>query len=99
MTGRRIMSDIHLLARERKTVARHVSNIFDKLGVSTRSASRTVCQRGGHDGRRHCHRGVRCAGSPPAFLLARRGFRVLLVDRATFQSSFGIRAGRQRLLV
>lgn len=28
--------------------------------------------------------GARCAGSPTAMLLARRGFRVLLLDRATF---------------
>jgi flavin-dependent dehydrogenase len=28
--------------------------------------------------------GARCAGSPTAKLLARRGHRVLLVDRATF---------------
>jgi flavin-dependent dehydrogenase len=30
--------------------------------------------------------GARCAGSPTALLLARRGCRVLLVDRATFPS-------------
>lgn len=30
--------------------------------------------------------GARCAGSPTAMLLARKGFRVLLVDRATFPS-------------
>jgi 2-polyprenyl-6-methoxyphenol hydroxylase-like FAD-dependent oxidoreductase len=30
--------------------------------------------------------GSRCAGSPLAMLLARRGYRVLLVDRATFPS-------------
>jgi flavin-dependent dehydrogenase len=30
--------------------------------------------------------GARCAGSPTAMLLARRGWRVLLVDRATFPS-------------
>jgi 2-polyprenyl-6-methoxyphenol hydroxylase-like FAD-dependent oxidoreductase len=30
--------------------------------------------------------GARCAGSPTAMLLAERGFRVLLVDRATFPS-------------
>jgi 2-polyprenyl-6-methoxyphenol hydroxylase-like FAD-dependent oxidoreductase len=30
--------------------------------------------------------GARCAGSPTAMLLARRGYRVLLVDRATFPS-------------
>jgi 2-polyprenyl-6-methoxyphenol hydroxylase-like FAD-dependent oxidoreductase len=30
--------------------------------------------------------GSRCAGSPTAMLLARKGFRVLLVDRATFPS-------------
>ena len=30
--------------------------------------------------------GARCAGSPTAMLLARRSFRVLLVDRATFPS-------------
>jgi 2-polyprenyl-6-methoxyphenol hydroxylase-like FAD-dependent oxidoreductase len=30
--------------------------------------------------------GARCAGSPTALLLARRGHRVLLVDRATFPS-------------
>jgi flavin-dependent dehydrogenase len=30
--------------------------------------------------------GARCAGSPTAMLLARRGFRVLLVDRAGFPS-------------
>ena len=30
--------------------------------------------------------GARCAGSPTAMLLARRGFRVLVVDRATFPS-------------
>ena len=30
--------------------------------------------------------GARCAGSPAAMLLARRGFKVLLVDKATFPS-------------
>ena len=30
--------------------------------------------------------GARCAGSPTSMLLARRGYRVLLVDRATFPS-------------
>lgn len=30
--------------------------------------------------------GVRCAGSPTAMLLARKGYRVLLVDRASFPS-------------
>jgi 2-polyprenyl-6-methoxyphenol hydroxylase-like FAD-dependent oxidoreductase len=30
--------------------------------------------------------GARCGGSPTAMLLARRGFKVLLVDRATFPS-------------
>src|SRR3954451_2455257 len=30
--------------------------------------------------------GARCAGSPTAMLLARRGYRVLLVDRARFPS-------------
>lgn len=30
--------------------------------------------------------GARCAGSPTAMLLARNGYRVLLVDRATFSS-------------
>ena len=30
--------------------------------------------------------GARCAGSPTAMPLARKGYRVLLVDRATFPS-------------
>src|SRR5882672_8614466 len=30
--------------------------------------------------------GARCAGSPTAMLLARNGYRVLLVDKATFPS-------------
>src|SRR5215510_1506078 len=30
--------------------------------------------------------GARCAGSPTAMLLARQGYRVLVVDRATFPS-------------
>ena len=30
--------------------------------------------------------GARCAGSPTAMLLARRGYRVLLLDRSTFPS-------------
>src|SRR5262245_9306389 len=30
--------------------------------------------------------GARCAGAPTAMLLARKGYRVLLVDRATFPS-------------
>src|SRR5262245_11911300 len=30
--------------------------------------------------------GARCAGSPTAMLLARKGYRVLLVDQATFPS-------------
>jgi 2-polyprenyl-6-methoxyphenol hydroxylase-like FAD-dependent oxidoreductase len=30
--------------------------------------------------------GARCAGSPTAVLLARKGYRVLLIDKATFQS-------------
>jgi flavin-dependent dehydrogenase len=30
--------------------------------------------------------GARCAGSPTAMLLARKGYNVLVVDRATFPS-------------
>ena len=30
--------------------------------------------------------GARCGGSPTAMLLARKGYRVLLLDRATFPS-------------
>ncbi len=30
--------------------------------------------------------GARCAGSPAGMLLARKGYRVLLVDKATFPS-------------
>ena len=30
--------------------------------------------------------GARCAGSPTAMLLARKGYRILVVDRATFPS-------------
>src|SRR5262245_4380154 len=30
--------------------------------------------------------GARCAGSPTAMLLARKGYKVLVVDRATFPS-------------
>ena len=30
--------------------------------------------------------GARCAGSPTAMLLARKGYRVLVLDRATFPS-------------
>src|SRR5437867_12303150 len=30
--------------------------------------------------------GARCAGAPTAMLLARKGYRVLLLDRATFPS-------------
>jgi 2-polyprenyl-6-methoxyphenol hydroxylase-like FAD-dependent oxidoreductase len=30
--------------------------------------------------------GARCAGSPTALLLARKGYKVLVVDRATFPS-------------
>src|SRR5919205_3654583 len=30
--------------------------------------------------------GARCAGSPTAMLLARRGYKVLLLDRASFPS-------------
>jgi flavin-dependent dehydrogenase len=30
--------------------------------------------------------GARCAGSPTAMLLARRGWKVLVVDRASFPS-------------
>ena len=31
--------------------------------------------------------GARCAGSPTAMLLARNGYRVLVVDRATFPTT------------
>jgi len=31
--------------------------------------------------------GARCAGSPTAMLLARKGYRVLVVDRSTFASA------------
>src|SRR5215470_5315765 len=31
--------------------------------------------------------GARCAGAPTAMLLARKGYKVLLVDRATFPSN------------
>jgi len=31
--------------------------------------------------------GARCAGSPLAMLMARRGYRTLLVDRATFPAT------------
>ena len=34
--------------------------------------------------------GARCAGSPTAMLLARKGFRVLLVDRAVFLSAWSV---------
>ena len=30
--------------------------------------------------------GARCAGSPTGMLLARKGYRVLVIDRATFPS-------------
>ena len=30
--------------------------------------------------------GARCSGSPTAMLLARKGYKVLMVDRATFPS-------------
>ena len=30
--------------------------------------------------------GARCAGAPTAMLLARKGYRILLVDKATFPS-------------
>ena len=30
--------------------------------------------------------GARCSGSPTAMLLARKGYKVLVVDRATFPS-------------
>ena len=30
--------------------------------------------------------GARCGGAPTAMLLARKGYRVLMVDRATFPS-------------
>ncbi len=30
--------------------------------------------------------GARCAGSPTAMLLARKGYKVLVVDKATFPS-------------
>lgn len=31
--------------------------------------------------------GARCAGSPTAMLLARKGYRVLLLDRASFRAT------------
>ena len=34
--------------------------------------------------------GARCAGSPTAMLLARKGYRVLVVDRATFPERHGV---------
>ena len=34
--------------------------------------------------------GARCAGSPTAMLLARKGYRVLLLDRAKFPSNMPI---------
>jgi len=37
--------------------------------------------------------GARCAGSAIALLLARRGYRVLLLDRATFPSDMPTSAG------
>ena len=37
--------------------------------------------------------GGRCAGSPTAMLLARQGYKVLVVDRSTFPSDSG-RSGR-----
>ncbi len=39
--------------------------------------------------------GARCAGSPTAMLLARRGYRVLLVDRAGFPSDTLSTTGRR----
>ena len=35
--------------------------------------------------------GARCAGAPTAMLLARKGYRVLLVDRSTFPSDIRAR--------
>jgi 2-polyprenyl-6-methoxyphenol hydroxylase-like FAD-dependent oxidoreductase len=40
----------------------------------------------GHDGYDAIVVGARCAGSPTAMLLARQGYRVLLVDKASFPS-------------
>ena len=37
-------------------------------------------------GRAPLNMGARCAGAPTAMLLARKGYRVLLVDRASFPS-------------
>jgi flavin-dependent dehydrogenase len=42
--------------------------------------------------------GARCAGSPTAMLLARKGYRVLLVDRATFPSDVVRRRASSRVL-
>ena len=41
--------------------------------------------------------GARCAGSPTAMLLARQGYRILVVDRATFPSDTvsTLRAGKR----
>lgn len=34
--------------------------------------------------------GARCAGSPTAMLLARKGYKVLVVDKATFPSDTNV---------
>lgn len=39
--------------------------------------------------------GARCAGSPTAMLLARKGYRVLLVDKATFPRDITALRGNQ----
>ena len=84
-----------------RAAEKYVSSIFGKLGLpSTGSESRRVLAvlmflRGEPDEPRESHMstdydaiviGARCGGSPTAMLLAGNGYRVLLVDKATFPS-------------
>ena len=70
----------------------HVSTWNTCPYVESKSATLVLTERAGQGGSL-CRRaydaiiiGARCAGSPTGMLLARRGYRVLIVDRATFPS-------------
>src|SRR3954466_10318499 len=56
---------------------------FPFVGLSAETTTRRTVQHKIYDA---IVVGARCAGSPTAMLLARKGYRVLVVDRATFPS-------------
>src|SRR5262245_58007770 len=78
--------------KQQRAVFRHFSSVSTYSGYARPSGCRYTCLCFTRNRRRMGTMydvivlGARCGGSPAAMLLARKGYRVLVVDRATFPS-------------